>query len=146
MKRFIELSGFLYVTFALFIAYQSLAPIETPIERSVDNQSNLAAPPQTLYHSERLYNDNKKAHYIIEVWSAGWCGPCRRYKKVEVPKLEEMGFTVLIKDIDKEKAPEDVKFVPTIRLHHNNDFIMSKTYWKADDINDYVENRMSLKK
>jgi thiol-disulfide isomerase/thioredoxin len=146
MRRFIEWSGFLYVTFALLIAYQSLAPTEAPTERSVSNETYVAAPSQTLYNTERLYNDNKKAHYVIEVWAASWCGPCRRYKSVEVPKLKEMGFTVLIKGVDEERAPKDVKFVPTIRLFHKDDFIMSKTYWKAEDINEYVENRMALKK
>lgn len=136
MKRFIELSGFLYVVFALLIAYQSLAPFEATAEK--DTQDCVAAPSHPIFYFEQLdYSDTEtfnKELFTIEVWTASWCGACQKYKKIEVPKLKEMGLNVIIKDVDEEKAPEDIKKIPTVRLYYRDSLLISKVYWRADDI------------
>jgi len=150
MKRFLQIASFFYVTFALLIATQSLATLETSPTRNVSQRVLVEPTGPALFDSERLDNSGAKAeshrkHYRIEVWTASWCGPCRIYKAKELPALLKAGFSVKVLDYDKDNPPKDVKKVPTIRLYYKGTFIHQKTYWKAKDLTKYVDNHLSLK-
>jgi len=56
-----------------------------------------------------------------------------------------MGYTVTVKDYDRDDPPKSVKSVPTIMLHYKGALIQTKTYWKAKSLDKYVDNRMSPK-
>jgi thiol-disulfide isomerase/thioredoxin len=151
-KTLLKTAGALYVIFAIVIAHEALVAPETAAERGVDNQAKVGAPETLLRDNQRLdYTDTKtpqgeKQKYKVVVWTAGWCGPCQSYKALEVPLLEKMGYTVIVKDIEREVRPKDVLMVPTVRLYYKGDFIRQQTYWRAHDLDRYVEGRMSLKK
>jgi len=85
------------------------------------------------------------SEYRIVVWTASWCGPCKRYKAKEVPALLKAGFKVEVLDYDTDKPPKSVKSVPTIMLYYKGNLLQTKTYWKAKDIREYVDNHLSLK-
>ena len=150
MKQLLTFAGFCYVSFALLIATQSLASLKATTARNT-GQRILVDPAQpTLFDHERLDNSGKKAeidkaNYTVEVWTASWCGPCRAYKRREVPALLKAGFKVKVLDYDRDNPPKEVKKVPTVRLYYKGTLLQSKTYWKAKDIAKYVDNHLSLK-
>lgn len=152
MKQLLQLAGVLYVAFALATAHSALAPFKKPTQTSVNSRSVLESRSDLVRDNQRLdftYTETAeidKSKYTVEVWTASWCGPCKRYKRFEVPKLEKLEFTVIIKDIDQEKPPKEVKKIPTVRIYYKGEYLTQNTYWQAKDINKYVENRVSLKK
>jgi hypothetical protein len=104
----------------------------------------------TLFDHERLDNAGKKAeanrkHYTVEAWTASWCGPCRTWKRRELPALLKAGFKVTVRDYDQDNPPKSITKVPTIRLFYKGTLIHTQTYWKAKDIAEYVDNHLSLK-
>ena len=148
--RLIKIAGALYVTFALLIAHAALATAEAPVTLNADSGHVVVQAEPTLLDHQRLDNAGKKSQtsrdkYRIEVWTASWCGPCRRYKAIELPALLKAGFKVTVRDYDKDNPPKDVKSVPTVRIYYKGTYLQQKTYWRAKDIAKYVDNHLSLK-
>lgn len=167
MKRALEIVSFLYVSAALLVATKAVASLETTFKRDPNTRSDMESTRSAVPNHQRLDQLNKdgigpydpdnlppapapenpKSNYIVTVWTASWCGPCKAYKAKEVPALQKLGYTVIIKDIDKDKPPKGLKItsVPTVVLRYKSTLLKVKTYWKAKDINKYVDNLMSLK-
>jgi thiol-disulfide isomerase/thioredoxin len=89
--------------------------------------------------------NEERSKYTIEVWTASWCGPCRRYKLVELPALLKTGCKVTVRDYDKDNPPKDVKKVPTVRVYFKGSFLRQEPYWRAKDVTEYIDNHLSLK-
>lgn len=54
------------------------------------------------------------SEYFV-VFTAAWCGPCRRLKESEVPKLQDAGYQVTVVDIEKDTQwKKSVVSLPTI--------------------------------
>jgi len=148
MKRYLQIASFIYVSLALLIATQSLASFEAPVKRNPDQRGITESPQPALQNYQRLARSGRKtekANYTIEVWTARWCGACQRYKRIELPALLKAGFNVKVLDYDKDNPPSSITSVPTIRLYYKGTFLKQEVYWKAADINKFVENRMTLK-
>lgn len=172
MKTRIQLAGFCYVIFALVTAHNYLASTEAvasrcpgagvhteQAERPVQNHqrldrlvedgigpydpNNLPPPPEPA--PEPAPEPTGKAAYTVVVWNADWCGPCKTYKSKEVPALLKAGYTVKVLDYDTDEPPGEVRNVPTVMLYYKGTLLKTETYWKAKDIDKYVDNRMSLK-
>jgi len=147
MKHFFQIASILYVCSALFVFTQPLATSKAASQGDVNQRRLMEPTKQTVLNHQRLYNadQDERANYTIEVWTASWCGPCRRYKATQVPALLKAGFTVKVLDYDKDNPPKDVKKVPTVRLYYKGTFIHQETYWKANSLTKYVDNHLSLK-
>ncbi len=151
-KTLIQLAGALYVSFALVAAYTAVAPFETPSANRVNNETTVTAPARPLCDRERLdftdsdTADTVKARYEIRVWSADWCSACRTYKKRELPALLKAGYKVKVLDYETNEPPPEVKMLPTIQLVFNGRVLRTEVYWKARDIDKYVEGLLTLKK
>jgi hypothetical protein len=145
-KRLIHGFATFYFVAAILIAHTSLDAIKASSSSSGDHKTNVAASSRSLLHSERLdYTDESarqaradRADYVVRVWTASWCGPCGRYKSTEVPTLVSLGYTVEVLDIDKDAKPEYVKRIPTVELLYKGKTLARKTYWRAEDIEDFV--------
>jgi thiol-disulfide isomerase/thioredoxin len=131
-----------YIIFALSVVYISLAPIET---FSLENSYiETKVPPRSLLfdHERQDYQD-----YTVRVWTASWCGPCKRYKTEEIPTLVKAGYTVEVLDIDDEEAkPNYVKKIPLVELLYKGKTLKRKTYWRAEDITDFVSKHQQKKR
>lgn len=153
MKRAFQITSFCYVAFALLLATHTLGSLETTSSRNTDQGRVVEPSRPALCDHQRLDNSGetpedikeRRGDYTIEVWVTSWCGPCRRYKILEVPALLKAGFKVEVLDYDSNEPPEDVKEVPTVKVYYKGTLLRQKTYWKADDIIEYVDNRLSLK-
>ena len=117
MKNMLKVSCFLYVVFAIFVAYTSAQP-------------KIAQRPPV---------DHSK--YTVVIWTADACWGCVKYKRQEQPKLEELGYKIKIKDISKS----DFDTAPTISLYYKDTLLRSEVYWSAKNIEKFVQNRSKLK-
>jgi thiol-disulfide isomerase/thioredoxin len=151
MKRFLQIAGPVYVSFAVIIAHLALAPAETTVTGRSSQPAAMEAPAQLLRADPRLdvthtTTPDHKKDYFIQVWTTTWCGPCAVYKAVEVPALVKMGYNVKVRDYDVDRPrPPGIKAVPTTLLYYKGTLIKKQGYWRAVDINKFIEGRMSLK-
>jgi hypothetical protein len=135
--RTLKAATFVYIVFAILVAHAALArpviDIKFPFLQVVIDDERPATP------------DLDKSSYTVEVWSSKRCMPCKTYKLVEVPLLRRLGYTVVMRDVDKEGWPDSVKSVPTTRLHHKGKLLTEEKYWRALAIDRYIRQRASLK-
>jgi hypothetical protein len=142
----------MYVTFALLSAHIALAPNQTVVAHGANNQASMEAPPRLLQYLPfvdfaNTQTPDHQEDYYIEVWTATWCGPCATYKAVEVPALVKKGYNVKVKDWDTDRPrPRGVTEVPTTFLFYKGVFIKKQGYWRAKDIDKFIQGRASLKK
>jgi thiol-disulfide isomerase/thioredoxin len=143
-QRFFNVFATAYIIFAFLAAYTSLAPVETTPSARSHIEANMATPEGSLFNSERL--DYANEGYTVRVWTASWCGPCKRYKTEEIPTLVKAGYTVEVLDIDDEEAkPNYVKKIPLVELLYRGKTLKRKTYWRAEDITDLVSKHQQKK-
>ena len=151
MKNRIQIAGSLYVSFAVILAYCSVDAFETSPTNSGNRTSQVESLAGTLQHTERLdYTDTKtnpdeQAKYTVVAWTAGWCGPCKRWKQRQLPTLLNLGYKVEVKDIDAEQAPREVKSIPTVFVYYNGRMVKFQVAWTAIDIDKFIKGRMYLK-
>jgi thiol-disulfide isomerase/thioredoxin len=148
-KRLIHGFATFYFVAAILIAHNSLVAIKDTPSSSANYKTNVATSSRPLLNSERLdYGDERtdrararadRADYVVRVWTAEWCGPCKRYKAIEVPTLVKLGFTVEVLDIDYNEAPKSVKSIPTVMLYYKGKLVKQKAYWRAVDIELHVQ-------
>ena len=154
MKRFLQIAGPLYVTFAIVCAHLALAPAETPFTDCVDQRCEMVAPRSVVRDNPRLdfsYSttpEGRQSEYTIVAWSTDWCLPCRIWKKRELPALLKAGHKVTVRNPEKVKPPKGVKVksVPTICLYYKGKLLHQKVYWSSRDILEFLDNRQTLKK
>lgn len=145
-KRLIHGFATFYFVAAILIAHTSLDALKTAPSSGTNHEANVATSSRPLLNSERLdYADERtdraradRADYVVRVWTADWCGPCKRYKADEVPTLVRMGYTVEVLDIDKEVKPDYIQRVPTVELLYKGKTLTRKSYWRAEDIENFV--------
>ena len=165
MKRLLNVITASYIAFALLVAHSALAPSQEAPARDADSGSVVVEAGPALCDYQRLVDDypepyepkpvepdpadikpkTNKSCYTVVVWTADWCGPCQRWKRIELPALLKAGYKVTVKDYDTDDPPKSVKSVPTIMLYLKGNIIQSKTYWRANAIDKYVDNHLSLK-
>ena len=153
MNRFFHIAGYAYVTFAILAAHTALAPHEASFAAGVDNQAGVVTSEKVVRDYQRLHQSDAdqvrtdKSHYSIEIWTADWCPRCPAYKRRAVPTLLKLGYTVTIKDWDEDakERPENMRVVPSVRLHYKGTFLRMWVAPPALAIDFYVEQRMSLK-
>lgn len=152
MKRFLQVASTLYVAFAILAAYTAVAPTEKATANSSDQQATMVTLAQSVRDYQRLdFTDTAtarsvKSKYEIRVWSSNWCGACKTYKRREVPALLKAGYKVKVLDYDTENPPEEIRMLPTIQLVFNGRVLKTEVYWRAKDIDKYVEGLLMLKK
>ena len=150
MKRFINAFAAIYICFALFVAHSALATAKATSTLNPNAGRVVVETRQLVQNYQRLDFANQeprttKASYQVVIWTADWCDPCQRYKRLEVPSLVKAGYTVTVRDYDTDDPPKSIKAVPTVMLYYKGVLIQTKTYWRAKDLDKYVDNRMSLK-
>jgi thiol-disulfide isomerase/thioredoxin len=164
-KRLINGCFAIYIVAALLVAHSSLAAYQEPALLSAHPQAHLETLPQTpgdhrgLDDSDTKLNiqtprarisiqtraDGERKHYRIVVWTASWCGPCQTYKKTEIPSLLKAGYKVEVLDYDRDNPPASITSVPTVVLYYRDKIVKTKVYWKARDLDQFVEGRLTLK-
>lgn len=152
MKRCFQIVGAIYVAFAILTAHLALVAAKATAESSANQQTTVGTPTQAVWNNQRLDHSNQETpeidrkQFVVEIWSARWCGPCRRWKATELPSLLKLGYQVKIRDIDKETPPEEVLKVPTVRLYYKGKLLRQTVYWRAKDLDNFVKDMLSLKK
>jgi hypothetical protein len=155
-RRTIELAGVLYVSFALLAAHTSLAPPQTALaERAhqapvvaiadgvvLDNQRLHRADSETDRAEDTERRTNKSA-YTVTIWTAGWCSKCPAYKARVQPALLKLGYTVVVKDWDKnsDERPQ-LRAVPAVCIHYKGEMIYLKVVATVAEIDAFVEKHM----
>lgn len=138
-QRLFNVCATAYIIFAFLAAYTSLDSLKT----SPSTGSNIEAS-NTLPVSRSLLSDLEQQDYqdyTVRVWTASWCGPCKRYKADEIPALVKAGYTVEVLDIDKDAKPDYVKKIPLVELLYEGKTLKRKLYWRAKDIEDFVHQQ-----
>ncbi|MHC4302088.1 MAG: hypothetical protein ACYS7Y_32905 [Planctomycetota bacterium] len=152
-SRCLNVATAIYVGFAILAAHTSLVSPEAVATAGADNQAVVVTSDGTLLDSQRLYRSDEeddradKANYTVEVWAASWCGPCRTWKRFQLPALLKAGYEVSVRDIDEEpdEVPEDLEKIPLVCLYYKGDLIEQRLNWKANSLDKFVETRMSFK-
>lgn len=55
-----------------------------------------------------------KKKQIVEVWSATWCEPCKKFKAdIEAGHWDE--FEIVVMDFDKDRPPENMTWLPAVK-------------------------------
>ena len=100
----------------------------------------MSIPERDTLNSQRSSDFDREdySEYTVRVWTASWCGPCKQYKAVEVPRLIAMGFKVEVLDTDVDKTPKYIRSIPTVELIYEGKTLRHKTYWKAKSIENFV--------
>jgi len=151
-RKLFNLMGALYVAFALITAHVALAPPETTLTQRADNPPTVGTLGQAVWDNSRLdFSDSTtarsvKSKYEIKVWTSSWCSACRTYKAKEVPALLKFGYTVKVLDYQTDNPPPEVKMLPTVQLVFGSKVLKTEVYWKAKDLDKYVESLLKLKK
>lgn len=161
-SRLINVIAAIYICFAILAAHSSLVAAQATAAARTDNQTYVATSTGLVRDTQRLsesYEDSyfnvvvpvkpraTKDAYTIVLWTGDACSACAKYKKTELPALRKLGYRVVIKDYfkDKKERPKEVKMLPTIQLNYKGKPIEFKIYWKAEDIDDFIEGRSALK-
>lgn len=79
----------------------------------------------------------KEDIFVIEKWTATWCGPCKQWNAQEKPILEKAGYEVKEMDwnLNTARAQElEIKRIPTVVLYKNGVIIEKKVWFMANDI------------
>ena len=164
-RRFIHVAFTIYILFAIVTASSAVVPDKETALLSAHPQAHVEALPQVAGNHwgldltntridirtpraavrVQVRADNERKRYRIVVWTASWCGPCRTYKKTELQTLLKMGYEVEVLDYDRDNPPESITSVPTVVLYYRDKIVKAKTYWKARDLDQFVEGRLTLK-
>jgi hypothetical protein len=160
--RKLEIAGALYVSFALVIAHSALAPAQATPSLYARQGSVVERVEDPVLDHQRLYQLDSSANvaegtddtqcrtnkscYVIEIWTAVWCGKCPAYKERTVPALLKLGYTVVVKDWDKDAADRPkIRAVPSACIYYKGTHLRTWVAPTTSKIDRYVENRMSLK-
>lgn len=120
MKRFIQLSGCIYVVFAIAVAHSAISARSSAVARNqegVQADARLgctAAPPGMV----------RSANTKLVVWTTPACYGCRTFKRDQVPKLIAAGL--YIETIDASTTPPtdtSITAYPTIILYEGEEEI-----------------------
>lgn len=79
----------------------------------------------------------KEDIFVIEKWTATWCGPCKQWNAQEKPILEKAGYEVkeMDWDLNTARAQElEITRIPTVVLYKNGVIIEKKVWFMANDI------------
>ena len=148
VRRFIQIAGVFYVSFAILVAYTAI-PANLPCgERDLGTRAHTEETERSLLSSSPLdrFNSGVYEEYTITVWTSPTCGPCKNYIREELPSLLRAGFMVYIFDSEIITPPSYVKAFPTVTLSHGDDLISVGNYWKAKDIKKVVYTLIGLKR
>ena len=151
-KRLIHAFAAFYAIASILVAHQALSTLPEPDSLDVQEAHAVGTPGQALCDSQRLDHLNptpnpraSKKAYTVVVWTAPGCRGCVTYKRQEVPALLAMGYKVVLKDFRFDDPPNNLNSVPTIELLYKGEVLDTQVYWKAKDIDKFVEGRLSLK-
>jgi thiol-disulfide isomerase/thioredoxin len=164
-KRILNVCFAIYCVAAILVAHSAVAENQISALRSSHTQAHVETLSQTAGDHQRLdgfntqFNiqtprarvsiqtraDDQRKHYRVVVWSASWCGPCQQYKNQEIPALLRSGYKVEVLDYDRDNPPASITSVPTVVLYYRGKIVKTKVYWKARDLDQFVEGRMTLK-
>jgi len=152
-ERLIHGFAAFYIMASILVAHTALVEAQaTPSHYTrqgsiVERAENPVRDHQRLSQPDADQVRADKSHYNIEIWTADWCGKCPAYKRRAVPTLLKLGYTITIKDwdTDAKDRPENMRAVPSARLHYKGTFLRMWVAPTALAIDFYVEQRMSLK-
>lgn len=123
--------------------------VEFYIEETVPIQQQVIPPPPPVQAPSKTEQPKVEPVQVVRqvvMFTASWCGPCQNFKRIELPKLEALGFKVgtakdcdiIICDIDthlKDKAKFNIGAVPQFILFENKkEVIRLIGYQTADTI------------
>ena len=72
---------------------------------------------------EMLKSDND---YVVAIYSAGWCGPCKTLKQWLDLDYADFTYPIVVIDIDEPDVSDiigDVSALPTIEVYHKNQIV-----------------------
>lgn len=116
-----KILGFLavcYVAFALVLA-TGAAPLK-PAKQGWVPLDKLAVRVPFLNTDEKL------APNCVVLWTARWCGSCKKMTPI-MEQLEKEGFTVYVFDYDKKRRlalKNDVRTLPTIIIYQDGEEVV----------------------
>jgi len=171
MKRFINIAGAIYVIFALVTAHTALAPLEKASSVYADRGSVVEVADVTVFDSQRLDDPNTQARrvnapdlkfqgpcddcddcdkprtdkscYTIQLWTASWCTKCPVYKAAVQPALLKLGYTVVVKDWEKDsKERPELRAVPAVCIYYKGEPITIMIAPTVAKIDKFVEGHM----
>lgn len=151
-KRCLNAFAAIYVSFAIVIAHSALAPVKTAVADGspqgcvVASMEVPAGDNQRLYQSDPQAEDTERtrnAAYTVTIWTASWCSQCPAYKAKVQPALLKLGYTVVVKDWDKDsKERPQLRAVPAACIHYEGKMIYLKAAVTVDQIDKFVEDYM----
>lgn len=73
-------------------------------------------------HYDKTLEEND---YVFMIYSAGWCGPCRSFKKWLSEEYPSYPYPILIVDVEKlDELADDVSALPTMKVFHNKEVVI----------------------
>jgi hypothetical protein len=159
MKRFINIAGALYVAFALVAAHTALATTQASTANGANQAANMVVAERVVLDHQRLLQSDataegdcddcddgcrtNKSTYTVTIWTAGWCSKCPAYKARVKPALLKLGYTVVVKDWDKDsKERPQLRAVPAATIHYKGALIYLKVAPTVVQIDKFVEEHM----
>ena len=78
---------------------------------------------------KRTIDDNE---YVFVIFSAGWCGPCKAFKKWLEEEYVEFPHPILIVDVEQlEELASDISAMPTmVGFHNQEEFVRTEGFNK----------------
>jgi len=152
-RRSLEIAGAVYVAFALLTAHSALAPTQAALALGPNQGHVVSSVEVPVVDSQRLYKSDTSAEdpkprtdkscYTVTIWSAGWCRKCPAYKARVKPALLKLGYTVVVKDWDKDaKERPQLRAVPAIVVHYKGEMIYLKVAATVAEVDKFVEEHM----
>lgn len=86
-----------------------------------------------LENEEELAAALEENEYVLVIYSAQWCGPCKALKEWLGVEFREFPCPILIVDVEEHEAlADDVRALPTLVGHFNKEvFVRAEGFDKA---------------
>lgn len=146
-KRCIHGFAATYVMAAIIIAHTALATGQKTPSLYASQRTVVGVVEEPVVNSQRLLESDTetdqtdRSDYTITIWTASWCSKCPAYKARVQPALLKLGYTVVVKDWDKDsKERPQLQAVPVVCIHYKGEPISVMVAPTVDKVDKFVED------
>ena len=100
---------------------------------------------EKLGSAEELQEALDTNEYALVIYSATWCGPCRKLKEWLKEEYEVLPFPVRIADVEElEELSQDIRGLPTLLGFHKGEVFVRMEGFDKVKVKEALEDMIGL--